>query len=66
MHTTRSGDTPPGIVAGVDLHTLITWLLTIAVVIVLVVRGRAKRSDRKREEERSRPGRDSDGGRSLY
>jgi hypothetical protein len=42
----------------VDLHTLITWLLTLAVVIVLVVRGRAKRSDRKRDEEQARPGRD--------
>ncbi len=64
--TTGRGTHRPVTVAGVDLHTLITWLLTIAVVIVLVVRGRAKRSDRKREEERSRPGRDADGGRSLY
>lgn len=50
----------------VDLHTIITWLLTLAVVIVLVVRGRAKRSDRRRDEERPPPGRDGDGGRSLY
>jgi hypothetical protein len=50
----------------VDLHTLITWALTLAVVIVLVVRSRAKRADRKRDAALRRPGRDDDGGRSLY
>lgn len=57
----RSG---PSTVLGVDLHTLITWLLTLAVLIVLVVRTRAKRKDRRRdaEQEQTPP----DRGRSLY
>jgi hypothetical protein len=45
---------------------LITWALTLGVVLVVVVRGRAKRADRKRDAERRAAQPDQTAGRTLF